>query len=40
MNGKSVARETLTLIKRSASPAVFRKIVWENAQRLLRVPSR
>jgi uncharacterized protein len=39
MKGKCVARETLTLIKRSASPQVFRKIVWENAQRLLRVPT-
>jgi predicted TIM-barrel fold metal-dependent hydrolase len=39
MKGKCVARETLTLIERSASPQVFRKIVWENAQRLLRVPT-
>ena len=39
MKGKCVARETLTLIERSASPHVFRKIVWENAQRLLRVPT-
>jgi len=39
MKGKCVARETLALIKRSASPAVARKIVWENAQKLLRVPT-
>jgi uncharacterized protein len=39
MKGKCVARETLALIKRSASPAIARKIVWENAQKLLRVPT-
>ena len=37
--GKCVARETLTVLKKSASPDVFRKIVWDNAHRLLRIPS-
>ncbi len=31
--GKCVARETLALLKRSASPAVFRKLTWENAHK-------
>jgi predicted TIM-barrel fold metal-dependent hydrolase len=33
MAGKCVARETLTLLKRSTSPAVFRKLAWENAHK-------
>lgn len=33
MAGKCVARETLTVLKRSTSPAVFRKLVWENAHK-------
>ncbi len=37
--GKCVARETLSLMKRSASPAVFQKIVWGNAHKLLRIPA-
>ena len=36
--GKCVARETLTVLQRSTTPEVFRKIVWENIHRLLRVP--
>jgi predicted TIM-barrel fold metal-dependent hydrolase len=36
--GKCVARETLTVLKRSASPSVFQKIVWGNAHTLLRIP--
>jgi len=36
--GKCVARETLTVLKGSASPAIFRKIVWDNAHALLRIP--
>ena len=39
MTGKCVARETLGLLKRSASANVFRKIVWDNAHKLLRIPS-
>ena len=37
MAGKCVARATLTLLKRSASPAVFQKIVWGNVHGLLRM---
>ena len=39
MAGKCVARETLSLLKRSASPDVFQKIVWGNVHRLLRIPA-
>jgi predicted TIM-barrel fold metal-dependent hydrolase len=39
MAGKCVARETLTVVKRSTSPAVFQKIVWGNAHKLLRIQS-
>jgi predicted TIM-barrel fold metal-dependent hydrolase len=39
MAGKCVARETLSVLKRSASPAIFQKIVWANAQKLLRIPT-
>jgi predicted TIM-barrel fold metal-dependent hydrolase len=39
MAGKCVARETLGLLKRSTSPEVFRKIVWGNAHKLLRIPA-
>jgi predicted TIM-barrel fold metal-dependent hydrolase len=34
MAGKCVARETLSLLKRSAPPAIFQKIVWGNAHKL------
>jgi predicted TIM-barrel fold metal-dependent hydrolase len=37
--GKCVARETLTVLKRAVSPEIFRKIVWANAHRLLRIPA-
>jgi predicted TIM-barrel fold metal-dependent hydrolase len=37
--GKCVARETLTLLKQSASPEIFRKITWGNAQKLLKIPG-
>jgi len=37
--GKCVARETLTVLKRSTSPDVFAKIVWSNVHALLRIPS-
>jgi predicted TIM-barrel fold metal-dependent hydrolase len=36
--GKCVARETLSLLTRSTTPAIFRKITWANAQTLLRIP--
>ena len=35
--GKCVARETLGLLQRSTTPAIFRKLVWDNAQRLFRL---
>jgi predicted TIM-barrel fold metal-dependent hydrolase len=37
--GRCVARETLAVLKSSASPEIFRKIVWENARRMLRIPG-
>jgi predicted TIM-barrel fold metal-dependent hydrolase len=37
--GKCVARETLSLLKRTASADVFRKLVWGNAHTLLRIPA-
>jgi len=36
--GKCVARETLTVLKRSASPEIFRQITWENGLKLFKVP--
>jgi predicted TIM-barrel fold metal-dependent hydrolase len=39
MTGKCVARETLTQLKRSASPAIMQKIAWGNAHRLLKIPA-
>jgi predicted TIM-barrel fold metal-dependent hydrolase len=35
--GKCVARETLAALKQAASPAVFRKLVWVNAVKLLNL---
>ena len=35
--GKCVARETLGVLKRSASPEVRRKIAWGNVHKLLRI---
>jgi len=39
LSGKCVARETLTVLKRSTSPAVFEKIAWSNIHKLLRIPA-
>lgn len=39
MVGKCVARETLTLLKRSSAPAIFQKVVWGNVRKLLRIPA-
>jgi predicted TIM-barrel fold metal-dependent hydrolase len=39
MTGKCVARETLSVLKRSTSVDVFQKIVWGNVHTLLRVPA-
>ena len=38
MAGKCVARETLSVVKRSTSPAIFQKIAWGNVHGLLRIP--
>lgn len=37
--GKCVARETLALLKRTVSAPVFRKLAWDNAQRVYRIHS-
>jgi hypothetical protein len=37
--GKCVARQTLGVLKRSASPDVFQKIVWGNIHTLLKIPA-
>ena len=37
--GKCVARETLTILQRSCTPDVFRKIAWDNAHKLLKIPA-
>lgn len=39
LTGKCVARETLGLLKRTASADVFQKIVWSNVHKLLKIPS-
>ena len=39
MVGKCVARETLTLLKRSTSAEVFQKLVWGNIHKLLKIPA-
>ena len=35
--GKCVARETLTLLKKSTKPEVFRKLVWQNGHRMFKI---
>ena len=35
--GKCVARETLTLLKKTVSPSAFRKMVWDNAHRIYKL---
>jgi hypothetical protein len=37
--GKCVARETLGVLKANASPAVFKKVTFENGVKLFKVPS-
>jgi predicted TIM-barrel fold metal-dependent hydrolase len=39
MRGKCVAQETLKLLTASTTPAIFRKIAWSNAHRLLALPA-
>lgn len=37
--GKCVARETLTILKRATKPAVFRKLTWENANKVFKIKA-
>lgn len=37
--GKCVARETLTVLKKNASPAVFKKVVWENGHKVYKMKA-
>jgi predicted TIM-barrel fold metal-dependent hydrolase len=37
--GKCVARETLTLLKGTLSPAAFRKVTWENAHKIYKISA-
>ena len=37
--GKCVARETLTLLRKTLAPEVFRKVTWENAHRIYRISA-
>lgn len=37
MAGKCVARETLTVLKKVASPAAFKKMTWENAHKVYKL---
>ena len=37
--GKCVARETLALLRNTLSPASFRRITWENAHAIYKLPS-
>jgi predicted TIM-barrel fold metal-dependent hydrolase len=39
IRGKCVARETLTLLTNSTTPAIFRKLAWTNAHRLIALPA-
>ncbi len=39
LHGKCTARETLTLLKRMASPELFRQITWDNGTKLLKIPG-
>jgi len=39
MASKCVARETLSVLKRSTSLVICQKIVWDNAHKLLRVAA-
>ncbi|MDX2031613.1 MAG: amidohydrolase [Blastocatellia bacterium] len=37
LRGKCVARETLTILKKFATPKAFRKMVWENSHKLFKI---
>jgi predicted TIM-barrel fold metal-dependent hydrolase len=39
LSGKCVARETLALLKKTVSPADFRKLTWENAHRVYQLKA-
>jgi len=39
MAGKCVARETLTLLRKATTPELFRRLTWENAHKLLKIPA-
>lgn len=39
MAGKCVARETLSVLKKSTDPALFRQLTWENANKLYRLSA-
>jgi predicted TIM-barrel fold metal-dependent hydrolase len=39
IRGKCVARETLALLTKSTTPAIFRKLAWTNAHRLIGLPA-
>ena len=38
--GQCVARATLTILRASTPPDVFRKLTWDNAHTLLKIPAR
>jgi predicted TIM-barrel fold metal-dependent hydrolase len=37
--GKCVARETLTVLKKSTTPAIFQKLTWDNAHKTYRLKA-
>jgi predicted TIM-barrel fold metal-dependent hydrolase len=39
IRGKCVARETLSLLTKSTTPEIFRKLAWTNAHRLIGLPA-
>jgi uncharacterized protein len=39
MSGKCVARETLTLLKKTVTPAIFKKLTWDNAHRVYQLKA-
>jgi predicted TIM-barrel fold metal-dependent hydrolase len=39
LTGKCVARETLTVLKRTAPADIFQKLVWGNIHKLLKIPA-
>ena len=39
LEGKCVARETLTVLRRLASPEIFRRVTWENGMQLFKIPA-